>query len=192
MARPSPGPATSLEILSSSAILRAAPWADVERLAQRSTVRRYRRGSVILARGTVWDSLLVVGRGLGKATAISPGDEAGLVLSILRPGDIFGENSLFNRMPVPLSLIAISESDVALVPHADVITLMERRPAIAIAIASSLCEKMRFAVQMTVALRFLDASSRLHQRLQLLSGFDSWRVGAAIRIQHGLTQQELA
>lgn len=185
-------PTNALEILRTCPALQVAPSADLERLASNCTVHRYRRGATVLQRGAVWDSLMVLGRGRLKITALSPDAKGDLIVGLLRPGDVFGELSVFHRLPMIAVLQAVSESEAVFVPRADLMALMERRPAVAVALLEVLCEKLRLAVDMIVNLRFLDMPSRLFRRLQLLGRLDARREGPAIRIQHGLSQQELA
>lgn len=186
------GPTTALEILRMCPALQVAPAADLERLAAHCTVHRYRRGATVLQRGAVWDSLMVLGRGRLKITALSPDAKGDLIVGLLRPGDVFGELSVFHRLPMVAMLQAVGESEAVFIPRADLLALMERRPAVAVGLLETLCDKLRLAVDMIVSLRFLDMPSRLFRRLQLLSRLDSRREGPAIRIQHGLSQQELA
>jgi len=63
---------------------------------------------------------------------------------------------------------------------------------VAIRLIEALCEKLRSALDLSLSLRFLDVPSRLYQQLLDLGRHDSRRDGDAVRIHHGLSQQELA
>lgn len=183
---------SALGILSRSRIFQAAPSADLERLAPRCLFERYRRGSPIARRGAPGESLIVLGRGRVKGTLPSPDAEGEFVIGIFWPGDVFGEIAVFDRQARAGSAVAITEVEVAFVPRADLLALLERRPAVAIRLAEALCDKLRAALNLSLSMRFLDVPSRFYERLLYLGRFDSRREGNGVRIQHGLSQQELA
>ena len=181
-----------LGILSRSRVFQAAPCADLEGLALRCVVERYRRGEQIVQRGVPGDALVVVGRGRAKATLPAPGADAELVVSLLWPGDLFGEAELFDRQVRTATAIAVTEVEVAFVPRIEFLALLERRPAVAVRLAEALCDKLRIAREMTISLRFLDIPSRLYRQLLYLGQYDSRPEAGGVHIQHGLSQQELA
>lgn len=181
-----------LGILSRSRVFQAAPSADLEGLALRCVVERYRRGAEIVQRGVSRDALVVVGRGRVKATLPAPAADAELVVNLLWPGDFFGEAELFDRQDRAATAIAVTEVEVAFVPRIDFLALLERRPAVAVRLAEALCDKLRLAREMSLSLRFLDIPSRLYQQLSYLGRYDSRPEAGGVRIQHGLSQQELA
>lgn len=182
----------SLAILRGSWVFQAAPATDLERLAPRCNVERFRRGARITRRGASGDSLFVLGRGRVKGTLPSPDGEAEFLVSMFWPGDVFGEVTLFDRSALLGSSFAITESEVLCVPRNEVLALIERRPALSLRLMGSVCDKLRTALDLSLSLRFLDIPSRLYQRLHYLARFDSRPEGQGVRILHGLSQHELA
>src|SRR5438105_5670710 len=132
---------SALDILSMSPVFRAAPSADLERLAPRCQCERYRRGTEILRRGAPGDALGVLGRGRVKSLLLSPDGEAEFIISMLWPGDVFGEIAPFEQPTRGSTTIAITESEVAFVPRGELIALLERRPAVAIQLLEALASK---------------------------------------------------
>lgn len=183
---------TVFSVLSTSRVFKAAPIADLERLASRCGCERYRRGAEIPRRGTTAEGLAVLGRGRVKGTFPSPGSEGEFVVAMYWPGDVFGEISVFDRQTMTGSSVAVTETEVVIVPRGELLSLLERRPAVAICLVETLCEKLRLALDLSLSMRFLDIPSRFYQKLVYLGRFDSRREGMAVRIQHGLSQQELA
>ncbi|HEY2772899.1 MAG TPA: Crp/Fnr family transcriptional regulator [Candidatus Binatia bacterium] len=182
----------SLAILKRAHVLEVAPAADLERLAQRCTVQRFRRGSEIIRRSAPGEALIVVGRGRIKATVPSPNGDGEFLIGVYWPGQAFGEIPMFDPSAQPAAATAVTEAEVVFVPRADLLSLMERRPAVAIRMVEALCDQLRSAVELNLSLRFLDLPSRFYQRLAYLSRHDSRRDGASLLIHHGLSQQELA
>lgn len=182
----------ALGILSRSRVFQGVPSADLERLAARCACERYRKGAVISRRGNPGEALTVLGRGRVKATLPSPGAEGEFLVAMFWPGDVFGEAAVFENLARPATGIAITEVEVAFVPRAELLTLIERRPAVSLRLIEALCEKLRTALDLSLSMRFLDVPSRFYQRLLYLARFDSRRDGDGVRIHHGLSQHELA
>jgi CRP-like cAMP-binding protein len=182
----------SLGILSRSRVFQGIPSGDLERLAPRCTLERYRRGAVIVRLGEPTNSLIVVGRGRVKGSLPSPNGDAEFIVSLFWPGDVFGEVAVFDNQARAGCAIAVTECEILFVPRAELFAMMERRPTIAIRLAESLCDKLRTALDLSLSLRFLDVPARFYRRLLYLGRFDSRREGSGIRIHHGLSQRELA
>jgi CRP/FNR family transcriptional regulator, cyclic AMP receptor protein len=182
----------TFRILATSRVFQVAPSSDLERLASHCLCERYRRGAEIVRRGAPGDSLAVLGRGRVKNILPSPTGEAEFVTAMFWPGDVFGEIAAFDRRARAGTVIAVTEAEVVFVPRTELMSLLERRPAVAIRLIESLCEKLRASLDLSLGMRFLDVASRFYQRLLYLSRFDAHRDGIAVRIQHGLSQQELA
>lgn len=183
--------AAALEILTRSRVFQAAPAADIERLAPHCTHQRYRRGDTIAGMGAVGDTLIVVGRGRIKATLPSPSGEHEFLMAMFWPGDVMGETSLFDQKARPASGVAVTDVEVVFVPRIELLTLLERRPAVTIRLAESLCVKLRTTVELSLSVRFLDTPTRLYNRLLYFARYDARMQPNGERIQHGLSQQEL-
>ncbi|MFN2376435.1 MAG: Crp/Fnr family transcriptional regulator [Candidatus Binatia bacterium] len=181
-----------LEILSRSPVFQPATSSELERLAPRCTCERYRRGAEILRKGTVGDCLGVLGRGRVKGTLPSPEADGEFLVQMFWPGDVFGEVVIFDRQPRAGSAVAVTEAEIVFVPRVDVLALIDRRPAVALGLLEGLCDKLRVALDLSLAMRFLDIPSRLYRRLGYLCRYDSRLEGGGVRIQHGLSQKELA
>ena len=92
-------------------------------------VKRYRAGNVILTEGSAGGHVHVIHKGsvrLSKHVA-GVGEEA---LSILGPGETFGETELFDGLPPSAHVIAHTDCDVLAIPHGEIRSLMEHRPAL--------------------------------------------------------------
>lgn len=182
----------NLAILRRSWVFQVAPVSDLERLASRCSVERYRRGSRVARRGAAGDSLFVLGRGRVKGTLPSPDADGEFLVSLFWPGDVFGEVSIFDKSALLGSAFAITDSELLVVPRPDILALLERRPAVSLRLMASICDKLRTALDLSLSLRFLDIPARFYQRLHYLARFDSRPEGNGVRIQHGLSQHELA
>ncbi len=93
-------------------------------------VKRYRAESVILTEGTASGRIHVIHQGSARLSKHVPGagEEA---LTILGPGEIFGEAEFFDDQAPSANVIAHTDCDVLAIPHSEVRTLMQSRPELA-------------------------------------------------------------
>jgi CRP/FNR family cyclic AMP-dependent transcriptional regulator len=92
-------------------------------------VKRYRAGNVILTEGASGGHLHVIHQGSVRLSKHVPGvgEEA---LTILGPGEIFGETEFFDGLAPSAHVIAHTDCDLLAIPHEEVRSLMEHRPAL--------------------------------------------------------------
>ncbi len=92
-------------------------------------VKRYRAGNVILTEGASGGHLHVIHQGSVRLSKHVPGvgEEA---LTILGPGEIFGETEFFDGLAPSAHVIAHTDCDVLAIPHDEIRSLMEHRPAL--------------------------------------------------------------
>jgi CRP-like cAMP-binding protein len=93
-------------------------------------VKRSRAGNVILTEGVASGSIHVIHQGSARLSKQVPGtgEEA---LTILGPGEIFGETEFFDTLAPSTHVIAHTVCDVVAIPHAEVRSLMQIRPELA-------------------------------------------------------------
>ena len=90
-------------------------------------VKRYRAGNAILTEGALGGHLHVIHQGSVRLSKHVPGagEEA---LTILGPGEIFGEMEFFDGLAPSSHVIAHTDCAVLSIPHAEVRSLMDHRP----------------------------------------------------------------
>lgn len=93
-------------------------------------VKRYPEATAILTEGESGGRLHVITEGEVRISKNVPGvgEEA---LTILRPGDFFGEVQFFDGAPASAHAIAHSDCEVLSIPHAEVESLIRSRPGLA-------------------------------------------------------------
>ena len=92
-------------------------------------VKRYRAGNAILTEGALGGHLHVIHQGSVRLSKHVPGagEEA---LTILGPGEIFGETEFFDGLAPSAHVIAHTDCVVLSIPHAEVRSLIEHRPSL--------------------------------------------------------------
>jgi CRP/FNR family cyclic AMP-dependent transcriptional regulator len=115
-------------------------------------VRRHPQGTVILAEGAPGGQLQVIQQGKVRVSKLVPGvgEEA---LTILAPGDFFGEIEFFDGFPASAHVIAHTDCEVLAIPHEEIKSLMASRPDIS--------AKFLLAFARTLAGRLRDSNQRL-------------------------------
>jgi CRP/FNR family transcriptional regulator, cyclic AMP receptor protein len=115
-------------------------------------VKRHRAGNVILTEGALGGHLHVIHQGSVRLSKHVPGagEEA---LTILGPGEIFGETEFFDGLASSANVIAHTDCDVLAIPHDEVRSLMLSRPA--------LTGKILWALGRTVARRVRESHRQM-------------------------------
>lgn len=93
-------------------------------------VKRFRAGNVICTEGTSTGNIHVIHQGSARLSKHVPGagEEA---LTILGPGEVFGETEFFDGKAPSADVIAHTDCDVVAIPHSEVRSLMASRPVLA-------------------------------------------------------------
>ena len=121
-------------------------------------VRRHAMGTVILAEGAPGGSLQIIQSGKVRVSKLVPGvgEEA---LTILGPGDFFGEIEFFDGFPASAHVIAHTDCEVLALPHSEIQALMASRPDVS--------AKFLWAFARTLAGRLRDSNKRLGSLLAI-------------------------
>ena len=164
----------------------------LERLAEGTRTRRFRRGDIIFHAGDPGDALFIIMSGEVKiAVPSESGEEA--ILATLAAGDVFGELSLLDGAPRSASAAALVATETVMLPRDRFRELIANEPAVRDALLASLATELRRLTMHVEELHFLDITGRLAAMLVRLSaeagGPDA---GGAIRLRPTLTQAELA
>jgi CRP-like cAMP-binding protein len=93
-------------------------------------VRRVAQGTTILKEGEPGGWLYVITEGQVRISKVVPGvgEEA---LTILQPGELFGEVEFFDGAPSSASAIAHNDCEVLALPHMEMAGMLRSRPGLA-------------------------------------------------------------
>ena len=133
---------------------------------------------------------MVEGR-LKALTTSREGDD--VVFTIFGPGEVFGEMALLDGKPRSADAVAATETELITLHRRDYLPVLYKNPKAVGQITSILCNRIRQTSAFVEDAVFLDAPARMLRRMRALAEQygrpEPDRVG--IRIQHGLSQQEL-
>ena len=125
-------------------------------------VRRHPAGAVLITEGAPGGQLHLIHEGRVRISKVVPGvgEEA---LTILSPGDFFGEVEFFDGAPASAQAIAHTDCEILALPHREIVALMESRPA--------LSAKFLWAFGRTLAGRLRETNHRIASLFALSRGF---------------------
>jgi CRP/FNR family cyclic AMP-dependent transcriptional regulator len=178
-------------------VLRQAPMFagldDEAVVALRSAMHevRLRRGEVLFHEGDQGDELYVVIEGkvkLGRTSA----DGRENLLSVLGPGQMFGELSLFDPGPRSSTATGITDTAMLALGQEQLMTWLSGRPEVARGLLLQLASRLRHLNEAVADLVFSDVPGRVAKQLLDLARRFGKPTDGGIDVHHDLTQEELA
>nr|WP_042178709.1 Crp/Fnr family transcriptional regulator [Kibdelosporangium sp. MJ126-NF4]CEL13356.1 cAMP-binding proteins-catabolite gene activator and regulatory subunit of cAMP-dependent protein kinases [Kibdelosporangium sp. MJ126-NF4]CTQ99046.1 cAMP-binding proteins-catabolite gene activator and regulatory subunit of cAMP-dependent protein kinases [Kibdelosporangium sp. MJ126-NF4] len=156
-----------------------------------ATPLRLARGEVVFRMGDPGDSMFLVVH--GRVRIGRPGD-AGKenLLTLLGPGDLFGELTLFDPAPRKATATAVSTVDLLALTASTMRTWLASEPDAAWHLMRFLARRVRRTNDVVETLLFSDVSRRVARAVLELADRFGRRTPDGVRVDHGLTQQELA
>jgi CRP/FNR family cyclic AMP-dependent transcriptional regulator len=152
--------------------------------------RRYRPREVVVREGEADGGLFAVISGFLKAVS-SEADGNEVVLSIMGKGEVFGELSVLDGQPRSASVVALEESEVAVIDRAPLLELLASCPALAISMLGVLAQRVRALTTRCEHLTSMSVGGRLAKTLLSLAKTHGEPSGSTVRIRVRLSQQEL-
>ena len=149
------------------------------------------RGHTLFHEGEAGDRLYVVVSGKVKLGRTSSDGRENLV-TVLGPGEMLGELSLFDPGPRSLSATAVSDSELAGLGHADLAAFLNGRPEVARQLLQALARRLRRTNDTLADMVFSDVPGRVAKALLDLSRRFGRQTEQGVMVAHELTQEELA
>ena len=181
-----------IELLKASPLLQNIPEGELEQLSTRVHRSRYSANEFIFRKNDEGGSLLVVASGRVKIISVSRAG-AEVLLNIIERGEVFGEMALLDGKPRSADAVAATETELISLHRRDYLPILYKSPEAVSQMMSILCNRIRKTSAFVEGAVFLDAPARMLRGMRVLAEQygrpEPDRVG--IRIQHGLSQQEL-
>jgi CRP-like cAMP-binding protein len=178
--------------LRSVPLLQGVSEAAIDRLARVAHVRTYPAGALLFREGEPSDALFVVLAGRIVVTAHSA-EGAEVMLNIIDPAQVVGEIGLIDGGPRTANVAALRDTRAILLSRAEFLRLLDTEPNAARSMLLLLCSRLRQTTSFLEDAVLGTLPMRLLRRLQALAQ-SYGRVeagGLGLRIEHGLSQQEL-
>lgn len=164
---------------------------EIKMICKNSNVKSYEKGEVIFFEEDDSRNLYLLVNGQVKLTMLSPeGKEK--VLTILQEGDLFGEISLFDHNPHPVTAEVQKKARLLTLPFSKLEKMIVQKPQLALKIIEALSKKTRLLTSQVRDLVFHDAVEKMASLL-IRFGEDFGREeNGRIKIDLILTHQEIA
>jgi len=139
------------------AVVRPDPWSKLKQAAQR---RAFRKGEVLFSVGGPANELYLLERGRVRLFSRSP-QGRNLTLSIVEPGDIFGEQALFPRRTWSSQAQALTDGVLYALSRQRLEELLRDDPTLVLRIMENLGRRLRSVERRLGDLIFKSAPERL-------------------------------
>ena len=149
------------------------------------------RGQALFSEGQPGEHLYVIVAGKIKLGRTS-GDGRENLLTVLGPGEMFGELSLFDPGPRTATATAVSDARLIALGHTDLQSWLTGRPDVAQHLLGALARRLRRTNETLADLVFSDVPGRVAKALLDLASRFGRPVDGGLLVAHELTQEELA
>lgn len=151
----------------------------------------FARRQTIFVEGQAGDCLYIIAEGKVKI-GCKGRDGRETLITLLGPSDMLGELSVFDPAPRSSSAVALTRVRAAVMDGDTLRAWVDERPAVADQLLRLLARRIRRTNDIVSELVFNDVPGRVAQQLVLLTKRFGVRVGTAWRVDHGLSQEEIA
>jgi CRP-like cAMP-binding protein len=160
-------------------------------LRESMTQVKVSKGQTLFKEGDAGDRLFVVVEGKLKL-GTSSGDGRENLLSILGPGDMFGELSLFDPGPRTATATAVTDARVLALANDQVIGWVTAHPQVSLQLFKRLARRLRRTNEVLADLVFADVPGRVAKAIMDLGERFGTKKDDGLHVNHELTQEELA
>ncbi|TMM34373.1 MAG: Crp/Fnr family transcriptional regulator [Actinobacteria bacterium] len=155
-------------------------------------VRKFAAGTPIMHEGDPSEHVLIIRHGCVKVIASAPGGTQ-VVLGIRGPGDIVGELAGLAGRPRRGTVVTIDKVEAVVVPGTRFGQLLTERPALSIAVARVVSERLAESDGYRLAVGTVGVAPALARLvLDLVRRYGSRNDEGALTLGLGLTQKDLA
>ena len=177
-------------------VLSAPLFAGIDPDASRDLLRSMTpvdlpRGQALFHEGDPGDRLYIIRSGKVKLGRRSPDGRENL-LSVLGPGEMFGELSLFDPGPRTATASAVADARLFELTHPELVKWVDRYPSVVTQLLAALARRLRRTNETLGDLVFSDVPGRVAKALLDLSSRFGEPTEDGLRVAHDLTQEELA
>lgn len=183
----SPNAGVSLTILRALPIFEMLDDKCLRPLTRVAMLRHVPRQTVVLHAGDRTDNIYFV---LSGALKVQISDEEGreVILSMLGPGELFGEMGVLDDHPRSATVLAVESSEVVVIGKADFKQCLVENPDVSLFIMRNLTKRLRVADRTIESLALLDVYGRVARLLiEAAETINGRKV-----ITHKLSKQDIA
>ncbi|MGV0739249.1 Crp/Fnr family transcriptional regulator [Mycobacterium syngnathidarum] len=179
------------EVLARAGIFQGVSPDAVAALVRQLEPVTFRRSEVVFTEGEPGDTLYIITSGKVKIGRKSVDGRESLI-TLMGPSDMFGELAIFDPGPRTSTVTALTEVKAVVMSRAVLRSWIADRPEIAEQLLRVLARRLRRTNDNLSDLIFTDVPGRVAKQLLYLAQRFGSRDGNALRVDHELTQEEIA
>ena len=179
------------ELLRNVSMFRGLPKEALEPLTQRLAPRRAAKDELIIVEHQAGDALYIVASGKVKVSILGENGRE-MILSMLGPGEVFGEMSLLDGQPRSARVTAAATSLLYVLSREAFRDYLHATPQSALNILAEMTRRLRRADDIIGSLALLDVYGRVAHTLLELARKEGVQGEDGILIDNRPTQQDLA
>lgn len=179
------------EVLARAGIFQGVSPDAVAALVRQLEPVTFRRTEVVFSEGEPGDTLYIITAGKVKIGRKSV-DGRDSLITLMGPSDMFGELAIFDPGPRTSTVTALTEVKAVMMSRGVLRSWIADRPEIAEQLLRVLARRLRRTNDNLSDLIFTDVPGRVAKQLLYLAQRFGSRDGTALRVDHELTQEEIA
>jgi CRP/FNR family transcriptional regulator, cyclic AMP receptor protein len=165
--------------------------AEREAIATKLASRRFADGELIFMRGDPGSTLMILVEGRVRI-GVNTSDGREMLLTIMEPGQLFGEMSILDGQPRSADATAMGETLVLALERADFLATLRRYPEAAMRLCAMLSERLRRSTEQVEGVTLHPVNVRLARLLLTTAAQSSKPKGNGNpRIKGNPTQRDL-
>lgn len=164
---------------------------ELTALYKRMSVKHWHGGAIIMGQNEPGDAFYVLVQGKAKAVLFGENGRE-MTLSVLSPGDFFGELALFDGKPRSANVIAEEDAVLLVLDRETFMRHLDGHPETARRLLREMAQRLRRANDTINNLALHDVTSRLTRTLLAIGEDHGEPREDGILISHRPTQQDLA
>jgi CRP/FNR family transcriptional regulator len=158
---------------------------------ERTVMREIRRKEVLYLPGDAGDRIYLLKRGVVKISTLT-NDGKEIILALLRPGEVFGEESVLEDAPRDHMAEAYEDALICVITRQDFMGILQAHPEMAFKVTKLVGFRLRTLRNRVEGLLFKGAPARLAQTLLDLARDHGVKDAEGILLPLKLSQQDLA
>ncbi|MDA8085222.1 MAG: Crp/Fnr family transcriptional regulator [Nitrospiraceae bacterium] len=155
------------------------------------SLKKFRKNDVILQEQDTNEFMYMILSGKVKVVQVTE-DGKETIIAFHKSGDFFGEMSLIDGKTVPATVVAIENSNVAIISKKDFYTLLLVQNKFIVQLLRILCSRLREAYERIQILSFNNAAQRIRMLFIMLANMYGREEDKGIRLDIKLTHQNIA
>ncbi len=165
--------------------------AELNALTEVTQVRTFPKNCMVILADDRGDSFFVIDTGRVKVS-VTAADGREVILSVLGPGEFFGDMSLLDGQPRSANVTTFEESDLLVIRRSDFLQALQFHPGIGVKLMVGLASRLRKADRQIASLALLGITDRVCTVLLSLAEDQGDEVAEGFVIRKRPTHQVLA